>query len=84
MAIYLVILHENKKLPPGRLFLKGAGVGIIVDSVDVMAELGLFRRKYTRMKKNKGLWKKREPKKKEKTAKEAGRRKRGHQNEEES
>ena len=35
----------KQKLPPGRLlfFFKAAGVGSIIDGIDVMAELGLFQ-----------------------------------------
>ena len=36
------IAHEREKTS-GPFFFKGAGVGIIVDGLDVMAELGLFR-----------------------------------------
>ena len=42
MACYHVTLHVNKKLPPGHFFFRSADVGIIVEGVDVMAELGDF------------------------------------------
>ena len=37
--VTLVTLHVNQKLPLGRLYFKGADVGIIADGVDVMAAL---------------------------------------------
>ena len=59
-------------------FFKAAGVGSIIDGIDVMAELGLFSMKVYKNEEEQRLMEEERAEEKEKTAKEAGRKKRGH------
>ena len=76
-------IARKTKITSGPSFFKGANVGIIVDSIDVMAALEDFMKVYEneeeqRLVEEEEIAEEEIAEEKEKTAKEAGRRKRGH------